>query len=66
MRYGYFKMTKKSTTNKFLEIAEKHKKSKKREKFSVVFSDYLELLEEDKKIAMLAPRDCIQSQERSY
>lgn len=47
-------MTKKSKTNKFLEIAEKHKKDSKREKFSGVFSDYLELLEEDKKIAMLA------------
>ena len=54
MRYGNFKMTKKSKTNKFLEIAEKHKKSSKREKFSGVFSDYLELLEKDKKIAMLA------------
>jgi serine protein kinase len=54
MKYGNFKMTKKSKTNKFLEIAEKHKKDSKREKFSGVFSDYLELLEEDKKIAMLA------------
>ena len=54
MRYGNFKMTKKTKTNKFLEIAEKHKKSNKREKFSGVFSDYLELLEEDKKISMLA------------
>ena len=44
----------KSKTNKFLEIAEKHKKNKKREKFSGVFSNYLEMLEEDKKIAILA------------
>jgi len=43
-----------SKTNKFLEIAEGHKKSSKREKFSGTFSDFLELLEDDKDIAILA------------
>ena len=50
MSYGNFKMSK-SKTNKFLEIAEKHKKNSKKEKFSGVFSEYLEMIEEDKKIA---------------
>jgi serine protein kinase len=53
MSYGNFKMSK-SKTNKFLEIAEKHKKSNKKVKFSGVFSEYLEMIEKDKKIAMLA------------
>ena len=44
----------KSKTNKFLEIAEKHKKDRKKEKFSGTFADYLELIEEDKSIAELA------------
>ena len=44
----------KSKTNKFLEIAERHKKDSKREKFKGTFADYLELLEEDKTIAQLA------------
>jgi len=43
-----------SKTNKFLEIAEEHKKSSRREKFSGTFSDYLELLENDKDISILA------------
>ena len=43
-----------SNTNKFLEIAEEHKKSSRREKFSGTFSDYLELLENDKDISILA------------
>ena len=53
MKYGNFKMSK-SKTNKFLEIAEKHKKDRKKEKFSGTFADYLELIEEDKSIAELA------------
>jgi len=53
VKYGNFKMTE-SKTNKFLEIAEQHKKDSKREKFKGTFADYLELLEEDKTIAQLA------------
>jgi len=45
---------KKSKTNKFLEIADNHKKTSQKEKFSGVFSDYLELIEKDNSIAMLA------------
>ena len=45
---------KKTKTNKFLEIVDNHKKASKKEKFSGVFSDYLELIEKDKNIAMLA------------
>jgi serine protein kinase len=47
-------MSKKTKASKFLEIAEEHKKKNKREKFSGTFSDYLSLLESDKKIAVLA------------
>lgn len=54
MKNGNFKMTKKTKTSKFLEVAEKHKKDSKKEKFSGTFSDYLELLEENKKVAILA------------
>ena len=43
-----------SKTNKFLKIAEDHKKSSKREKFSGSFSEFLELLEKDKTISHLA------------
>ncbi len=47
-------MSKKSKSSKFLEIAEEHKKRSKREKFSGTLSDYLSLLESDKKISVLA------------
>jgi serine protein kinase len=47
-------MTKKTKTNKFLEIAENHRSSKKTEKFSGTFADYLELLEKDKSLPILA------------
>ena len=47
-------MTKKTKTNKFLEIAENHRNNKKRDKFSGVFADYLLLLEKDKGISKLA------------
>ena len=43
-----------SKTNQFLKIAEDHKKSSKREKFSGTFSEFLELLEKDKTISHLA------------
>ena len=43
-----------SKTDKFLDIAEKHKKNSKREKFSGTFSDYLALLEKDKGLSILA------------
>jgi serine protein kinase len=43
-----------SKTNKFLEIAEQHKKDSKKEKFKGTFADYLGLLEGDKTIAQLA------------
>ena len=54
MKNGNFKMSKKSKSSKFLEIAEEHKKRSKREKFSGTLSDYLSLLESDKKISVLA------------
>lgn len=41
-------------TNKFLKLAESHKANKKKEKFSGVFSEYLELLEENKGLSQLA------------
>ena len=47
-------MSDKTKTNEFLAIAEKHKKSSKKEKFSGTFAEYLELLEEDKSLAVLA------------
>jgi serine protein kinase len=47
-------MSEKTKTNEFLAIAEKHKKSSKKEKFSGTFSEYLELLEGDKSLAVLA------------
>jgi len=53
VKYGNFKMTE-SKTNKFLEIAEQHKKDRKKEKFKGTFADYLELLEGDETIAQLA------------
>tara|TARA_R100001015_G_scaffold18893_2_gene13420 strand:- start:112 stop:2076 length:1965 start_codon:yes stop_codon:yes gene_type:complete len=54
VKNGNFKMSKKSKSSKFLEIAEEHKKRSKREKFSGTLSDYLSLLESDKKISVLA------------
>ena len=47
-------MTKKTKTNKFLEIAENHRLNKKADKFSGTFAEYLQLLEKDKSIPMLA------------
>ena len=41
-------------TNKFLKLVESHEANKKKEKFSGNFSDYLQLLEEDKGLSMLA------------
>jgi serine protein kinase len=41
-------------TNKFLKLVESHEASKKKEKFSGVFSEYLELLEENKGLSQLA------------
>jgi len=43
-----------SKTNKFMNIAEKHKKATKRKKFSGTFADYLNLIEEDRSIVDLA------------
>ena len=42
-----------SKSEKFLKIADGHKKSKKKEKFSGTFSEYLKILEEDKDVAKL-------------
>jgi len=47
-------MTNKTKTDKFMALAEKHKKTSKREKFSGTFEDYLSLLEKDKAISILA------------
>ena len=44
----------KTKTNKFLEIAESHRLNKKTEKFSGTFEEYLQLLEKDKSLPMLA------------
>ena len=41
-------------TNKFLKLVESHEANKKREKFSGTFAEYLEMLEEDKGLSMLA------------
>jgi serine protein kinase len=43
-----------SKTNKFLKIAEEHKKGSKREKFHGTFSEFLELFEGQPGVAMLA------------
>ena len=43
-----------TTTNKFLESVREHRESKKKEKFSGTLEDYLRLVEEDKKIPVLA------------
>lgn len=43
-----------SKTNKFLKIAEEHKKGNKREKFHGTFSEFLELFEGQPGVAMLA------------
>ena len=43
-----------SKTNKFLKIAEEHKKSSKTEKFRGTFSEFLEMLENDLSISVLA------------
>ena len=45
-----------SKSDKFLKIAEGHKKNKKKEKFSGTYSDYLKILEKDKDVAKLAHR----------
>ena len=45
-----------SKSEKFLKIADGHKKSKKKEKFSGTFSEYLKILEEDKDVAKLSHR----------
>ena len=47
-------MTHDSKTNKFLKIAELHKKDKKKEKFQGTFSEFLELVEQDKNLSELA------------
>ena len=39
-----------SKSDKFLKIAEGHKNSKKKEKFSGTYSDYLKILEKDKEL----------------
>ena len=43
-----------SKTNKFLKIAEEHKKGSKREKFHGTFSEFLELFEGEPGVAILA------------
>ena len=43
-----------SKTNKFLKIAEEHKKGSKREKFHGTFSEFLELFEGEPDVAILA------------
>jgi serine protein kinase len=43
-------------TNEFLDIVEKRSKEKSRAKFSGTFSDYLELVEENRRIPVLAHR----------
>jgi len=45
-----------TTTNKFLEQIKKHRDSKKEEKFSGALADYLELVEADASITVLAHR----------
>ncbi len=45
-----------SKSEKFLKLAEGHKKNKKKEKFSGTFSDYLKVLEKNKDTAKLAHR----------
>ncbi len=47
-------MTHDSKTNKFLQIAEEHKKGKKKEKFRGTFSEFLELFEGEPGVAKLA------------
>ena len=47
-------MTHDSKTNKFLQIAEEHKKGSKKEKFRGTFSEFLELFEGDPGVAKLA------------
>jgi len=50
-----------SKTSSFLEIAEKHKKDSKRKKFSGTFAQYLEILEENKGLAILAHKRLYQT-----
>ncbi len=45
-----------TTTNKFLKRIKEHRENKQDEKFSGALADYLQLLEEDKGIAVLAHR----------
>jgi len=47
-------MSNKTKTDKFVALAEKHKKSSKKEKFSGTFEDYLSMLEEHRDICDLA------------
>jgi serine protein kinase len=47
-------MTHDSKTNKFLQIAEEHKKGRKKEKFRGTFSEFLELFEGNPGVAKLA------------
>ena len=45
-----------TTTNKFLESVREHRESKKRKKFSGLLEDYLQLIEKDRGIPVLAHR----------